>query len=183
MKDDNKIIHLFITNTCTHSCKFCCNKQYDIDEIPIVSVAELNYADTLLITGGEPFLFPDIDKWARLIKTQYENIRNIYVYTCGDSLFRYLDRGGSLNFVDGVNISPKTLDDFRYVRLIIESNMMKDRISRLTSNRLYVFPEGEEYYYIVKPLENFSNFRIFHRKWQEEFVPQSGIFRRLPILF
>ena len=78
--DNNKIIHLYLLNKCTHHCKLCCNKQYEVDKIPVVTVEELQYADTICLTGGEPFLLDGICDFAEKLKTQYPNIQYIYVY-------------------------------------------------------------------------------------------------------
>ena len=35
------IIHLLTTALCNRDCKYCCNKQYDMNEIPYVTDSEL----------------------------------------------------------------------------------------------------------------------------------------------
>ena len=181
MIDNNKIIHLFITNKCTHNCKNCCNKQYDIDKIPVITVDELKYADTVLLTGGEPFMLVDyLEDFAKMLKHGFTNIKQLYVYTCGDSLYKYLQKGKTLDVFDGVNIAPKNKYDVECTNSILEYK--KDEIFSLASSRLYIFPETEPYIR-TSDLSDYDNFDIIYRKWQEEFVPDSGIFRRLPILF
>lgn len=181
MVDKNKIIHLFITSKCTHNCKNCCNKQYNIDEIPVITVDELKYADTVLLTGGEPFmLFDYLEDFAKMLKHGFPNIKQLYVYTCGDSLHKYLQKGKTLDIFDGVNIAPKNRYDAECVNDIFAYR--KDEILSLASSRLYIFPEVEPYVKI-SALNGYDNFKIIYREWQEEFIPDSGIFRRLPILF
>ena len=181
MVDNNKIIHLFITNKCTHNCKNCCNKQYDIDKIPVITVDELKYADTVLLTGGEPFMLVDyLEDFAKMLKHGFTNIKQLYVYTCGDSLYKYLQKGKTLDVFDGVNIAPKNKYDAECTNSILKYR--KDDILSLASNRLYIFPEMNDYI-PTYDLYGYSNLEIIHRKWQEEFKPHSGIFRRLPILF
>ena len=46
-----------VTSLCNRDCKYCCNKQYDLNDIPYVTDEELREAETLCITGGEPFAF------------------------------------------------------------------------------------------------------------------------------
>ena len=53
------IIHLLTTTLCNRDCKYCCNKQYDMNEILYVTDSELREAHTLCLTGGEPFLYTD----------------------------------------------------------------------------------------------------------------------------
>ena len=173
----DKVIHLYMVNTCTHHCKLCCNKQYDINEIPVVTVEELKYADTVCLTGGEPFLLDGVCNFAEKIKMQYPSIKYIYVYTCGDSLLKYL-KHNKLHHIDGVNISPKNRYDAECVNDIFR--YYKDDIVSLWSNRLYLFPNVRE---LVSTYDiRCESVDIIHREWQEEFKPVSGIFRRLPIL-
>lgn len=39
-KNENtkKIIHIMVTTLCNRNCKFCCNKMYNLNDIPYVSV-------------------------------------------------------------------------------------------------------------------------------------------------
>lgn len=179
MIDDKKIIHLLINTECGHNCKYCCNKQYNIDEIPVVTVGELKYADTVCLTGGEPF-FTNVDDLACRIKFEYSNIKNIYVYTSGRALAIYLWEDGNLQNIDGVNISPKDMDDVQFIETLARQQSLKTEIDKLRSNRIYIFPEMQD-----RGIEswNFENTEIIYREWQEEFKPNGGIFRRLPILF
>lgn len=52
---DKGAIHLMINRWCGNSCPLCCNKQYDLDTVPVVTVEELKAAHTVMLTGGEPF--------------------------------------------------------------------------------------------------------------------------------
>lgn len=183
-EDDKKIIHLYILNKCTHKCKLCCNKLYSVDEIPVVTVEELKNAETICLTGGEPFLLNCIDDFAGTIKLQYPNIKNIYIYTCGDSLLNWLKTDivtfTGIYSIDGVNISPKNKYDAECVNTLF-SDYFKPYLKDLKSNRVYIFPEIEEY--INTSLIDLPNTKVINRKWQENFEPDSGIFRRLPVLF
>ena len=51
-----KIIHLMITDKCKRNCKYCCNKQYDVHKIPVVTHEELQKAEYVFLTGGEPLI-------------------------------------------------------------------------------------------------------------------------------
>lgn len=189
-----KEIHLFITKTCRYSCPNCCNKQYDIDKIPVVSVEELKEADTILLTGGEPFTLEieEIDALVKNMKRGYPNIRRVYAYTTGAKFIDYVKHRPD-GFIgprplpfDGINFSPKTNDEAEMVfRLLINHGTRRDVLS-MKSNRLYIFPEitfFNEKKIAELDLADFSNFEIIHREWQEEFKPNGGIFRRLPILY
>lgn len=51
-KDMKNIIHLYTISECGKKCPMCCNKLYDIETIPVVSIKELRSADTVCLTGG-----------------------------------------------------------------------------------------------------------------------------------
>lgn len=190
---DKDIIHLYMLNTCTHKCKLCCNKLYSVDEIPVVTVEELKRANTICLTGGEPFLIDSICDFAGDIKAQYPNIKQVYVYTCGDSLWHWLEHHNlsALQNIDGVNISPKNKYDVECVRKIFNNPNYREDILRLWSSRIYVFPNvrflefDHEVFSWPKMLrlDGYESIKIIDREWQEDFEPESGIFRRLPILF
>ena len=180
--EDKKMIHLFMINDCTHKCPLCCNNQYSIEGIPVVTVDELKYAEMILLTGGEPFLYSGIDEFAGRLKRQYPNIKHIYVYTSGSALYDYfVENGGTLDNIDGINISPKTKEDAKTViRLFDDVNFVK-KSKLLDSNRVYLFPNVM----FLMEILNFEElgYELFFREWQKDFVAKSGIFRRLPILF
>lgn len=71
------IIHLLTTTLCNRDCKYCCNKQYDMNEILYVTDSELREAHTLCLTGGEPFLYTDPCAMAKHYKMRYRNIQNV----------------------------------------------------------------------------------------------------------
>lgn len=150
-------IHLLVTDKCDRNCPFCCNKQYDLDAIPVVSDEELKIAKRIFLTGGEPFSYTDPCKIARSIKEKY-NVE-IYVYTNAEPLERYL-LTNDLYGIDGLTISIKSKGDERSFERI------KHNIDPL-KNRVYVFPGYHTEEKHVK------------RMWQEEFTPApDSIFRR-----
>lgn len=180
--DDNKIIHLFITERCTHNCELCCNKQYNIDEIPVITVSELKNAHTICLTGGEPFLYSGVCDFAKRIKEQYPNVQNIYVYTCGDSLYSYMKRS-DLHSIDGVSISPKNGYDANCICALMNTPSYRRTLFELKSNRIYVFPNVTKGWIESLELEG-PSFDVINRQWQEKFEPaKDSIFRRLPVLF
>lgn len=183
--DNNKIIHLFITDRCDHDCALCCNKQYDIDKIPVVTVDELKYADTVCITGGEPFLIDNISFFTRDLKLQYPNVKHLYVYTSGLCFMYWVARKRTYDYalIDGINLSPKNKMDVKSIYWTLSSPVRYDEFASLKSNRLYLFPEVDASLLDSLHLEDIPNMQIIQREWQSEFTAQSGIFRRLPILF
>ena len=182
MENEIKEIHLFLSEKCDHTCKLCCNKQYDIDKIPVITVDELKQAETILFTGGEPFLIGnELSSLASSIKTQYPNIKNIYAYTSGASLLGYLEDYNTLYHFDGVSIAPKNKNDMECLEtLFLEYSR---GLNNLRSNRIYMFPEFKDKIESLYNSSDIHNTELIDRKWQETFEPGAGVFRRLPILY
>lgn len=188
MEQKPEIMHLMILDRCDHQCKLCCNKLYDIEKIPVATVEELKQVHTVCITGGEPFMASiDIDGLAENIKKQYENVKNVYVYTSGAALRTYLAKRVFSPFlhIDGLNIAPKNGLDWEELRWIYEFAPISclDSINNLKSNRLYVFKEQKEIFERrYRFLPKMHNLNVIYRKWDKEFkTPDNEIFRRLPI--
>ena len=80
---DHTIIHLMVNSKCTNRCENCCNTQYNLDKVPVVTVEELQNAKVVLLTGGEPFLLSDIYGFVKSLRWQYPNIGKLYIYTSG----------------------------------------------------------------------------------------------------
>lgn len=165
-----KIIHLMITPLCNRSCEHCCNKQYDISEIPVVTDEELRRCETLCLTGGEPFKFTNPCEIAKYYKNRYKNIKNVYVYTNAIELANWLWFHSRVNYIDGLSVSIKSRDD----KYIFEEEIITNcSVTTLSSNRLYVFDN------LIDDVE-INNFTIIKREWQEDFIPaDDSIFRRL----
>lgn len=77
MKDT---LRLITTYKCNRNCKGCCNKQlrFRKDNIPVVG--DMSKYNTVIITGGEPMLFPfEVSSLCRAIKSLYNP--QIILYT------------------------------------------------------------------------------------------------------
>jgi hypothetical protein len=180
-----QIIHIYTINECGKKCPLCCNKLYNIDEIPVVTVDELYNADTICITGGDPFLYNDLYKFVDNIKMQYPNIKNIYAYTSGTALLNYLNvnHDKPLN-LDGVSIAPKDKTDWNNLKTILLNETYNKIIASMKSNRLMIFDNQKDNFNQIMNDVNLDMFNIMGRKWQDTFnTPSNEIFRRLPILF
>ena len=182
MENEIKEIHLFLLEKCDHTCKLCCNKQYDINEIPVIAVDELKQTETILFTGGEPFLIGDrLTELAKRVKTQYSNIKNIYVYTSGSALLKYLDLGNNLSNINGVSIAPKNKNDMRCLETLLSD--YQPVLNNLRSNRIYMFPPFKNEIENLYNSSDICHTELIDRVWQETFEPGLGVFRRLPILY
>lgn len=64
-----KKLRLLLWETCGRSCDGCCNKDWDLSALPIVTEDMLRSQDIVMLTGGEPLLFVNelhcIIRWIR----------------------------------------------------------------------------------------------------------------------
>lgn len=167
--ETEKVIHLMITNKCDRNCKYCCNKQYDVNKIPIISNEELEKAERLYLTGGEPFAYANPCDVADTLKRLYPNINRAIVYTNAWELAAYLHNGGNIWGIDGLTISLKNSVD----KMAFETDIVNnENIKSLPYLRTYIFEEAG-------PVNCPSNFNPQKRVWQKEFNAAPGsIFRR-----
>ena len=165
------VIHLLVTARCNRDCPYCCNKQYTIKDIPVVSEEELSECHTVCITGGEPIIFADPNLIASFLKTGYQNIKKIYLYANAYEFYLRLKGGYYPSLMDGYSISIKNGDDIRAFRLMQHGYR---HVFANRSNRVYVFDD------LLSEKEVGPLFQFIKREWQEDFVPaDDSIFRRL----
>lgn len=94
-------IRLLMTDKCPRNCKGCANEGYDLSELPVVTPKELVEAEELILTGGEPLLYPD---WligqirSELRYFTHNKKAPIYVHTAWLE-----DTLGALNVLDAVD--------------------------------------------------------------------------------
>lgn len=193
---DKGSIHLMINRWCENSCPLCCNKQYDLDTVPVATVEELKAAHTVLLTGGDPFSVTGIPEICSHLRHDYPNIKQLYIYTSG----RWMSANMDINFfperiypyVDGINFSPKGKWDYDAIkRMLTNIYFAVEFFFHVRSNRIILTPnnfmtrEEQEKYIDSLPLEglvfNGAKFEVEYREWQEEFKPNGGVWRRLPV--
>lgn len=73
-----KQLRLLLTPICNRACEGCCNKQWNLDELPVVK----SYAgyELIMLTGGEPMLFPDLVRCV-IVDIRMQTNAPIYLYT------------------------------------------------------------------------------------------------------
>ena len=174
-----KVMHLMVTSLCDRDCKYCCNKQYDLNSIPYATDEELRGVETLCLTGGEPFTYTKPNAIAYHYKHKYPNIMRVIVYTNACELWLPLIvNEASLVHIDGLNISIKSLHDY----LILDDIIQNSDVCSLSLNRIYVFGDGL-YGKVIRLLTEYDklgHFRVIRREWQEDFKPaDDSIFRRI----
>ena len=167
-----KIMHLMITDKCDRKCPLCCNNQYDINDIPVASNEDFKNAETLYLTGGEPFAYEDPCFIARIAKDMFPNIKKVRVYTNAFELWVFLitNEKFKIHDIDGLTISIKTKHDLTAFRDYLTK---RPDIINLESNWVYVFHPFED-------MEVPEGFHKEIREWQEDFIPEpNSIFRKL----
>ena len=173
-KNENteKVIHIMVTSLCNRHCFDCCNNQYDLNIIPYVTNEELNNAEVICITGGEPFAYSNPCSIAWKLKRDHPNIKKVYVYSNATELAEYLSEGGTLYCIDGVTVSIKNKKDKEAWEIYL-LDTYQDEFLKLPDNLLYIFPGFEN---IICP----NTISMKKRVWQKEFVAApDSIFRKL----
>lgn len=51
-------LRLLLTRACNRDCAGCCNKEWDLDAVKVVE--RYDQYDLIMLTGGEPALFPEL---------------------------------------------------------------------------------------------------------------------------
>ena len=165
------VIHLMVTSLCNRHCKYCCNRFYSLDDVPQVTDEELKEAHTVCLTGGEPVVYSNPVAIAEWLKAHYSNIKRVILYANAKELLEYFEDGNSLENIDGLSVSIKTIDDKFAFEDIVEHYWYK--LPTYKNNRCYVF--NNRMPDIVR-----GTFAVIEREWQTEFVPaDDSIFRRI----
>jgi hypothetical protein len=72
-------LRLLVTKDCPKSCEGCCNKQWDLDALPIET--DFSGYDEIYLTGGDPlFRFWETERAIKAIRKQAPYVP-IYLYT------------------------------------------------------------------------------------------------------
>jgi hypothetical protein len=130
-----RTLRLIYTATCNRSCPGCCNKDFDLPNLP--RPTHFNY-DEIFITGGEPMLFyEEIVGFIKAIRLVSE--AKIYVYTafCSDAsmLIELLD------IVDGITLTLHNTWDWGMFTQFESVTRSHPEIFEGKSMRLNIFEE------------------------------------------
>lgn len=165
-------IHLVVTEQCDRDCKYCCNKEYDIGEIPHVTEQEMREAKHLFLTGGEPFTYSNPCNLAKKYRRLYPNIEMIVVYANVAELYRYLVEGGKIHDIDGINMSIKNKADYEAFKRIEKKF---PAVLKLEYSVLFIMWDGVD----MEVFRGMRRPRPYRREWQEHFVAAPNcLFRR-----
>lgn len=165
-----KTLRLLLFEDCNRSCEGCCNKQWDLSKLPVVS--DFTPYDEIILTGGEPMLKPEIVfRTIRMIRNQNISAR-IILYTA------MTDKANTLLFIlenlDGLTI---TLHDEQDILPYIAFRMLIDRyrFNNAKSLRLNVFSGVDARRYANEDWQIKDNI-----EWLEDCpLPDNEVFMRL----
>ena len=126
-----RILRLILLTECNRSCEGCCNQDWDLEGLE--QERDFTQYDQILITGGEPMLFPGQLRYTiEYIRKQTQ--APIYVYTAKvDDINATAD---ILRLVDGMTVTLHEQDDLIPV---VVFDMMRHKEFKDKSMRLNVF--------------------------------------------
>lgn len=160
-----KKLRLLVTKKCNRNCEGCCNKEYNLDALPVCTSFE-GY-DEIILTGGEPYLF-GINQIIRLIKKirKQNKYCKIYIHSAD---YRISD---CLDFIDGLTFTihkQKDVYDFTFLNnALFEEDKEK-------SLRLYLMPRVE-----LSEDINLNFWQIKHKTYDKDCpLPKDEVFMRL----
>lgn len=134
-----KKLRLLVTDICNRSCSGCCNKQFDLVNLPIVHREELKDYSEIMLTGGEPLLYPrNLLRLIDNIKSEYKGL--IYLYTASVNIFVHPT---IMRSIDGFQLSlhdNMTIEEAQNFNNWQQMGLKHAVESGCTSNRLHFFP-------------------------------------------
>lgn len=161
-------LRLIYTTKCNRNCEGCCNKDWDIENLLIVS--DFSSYDEILITGGEPLLNVEQLVGSLRVMKAINKKAKIYVYTAISLPCTFLP---VLKHVDGMTLSIHEKADIWSLRALqYVLNEQKAYLNK--SMRLNITYDGEfggiaEYWKVKK------------MPWQKNCpLPKDEVLMRLP---
>lgn len=178
MMERNRKLRLLVTTDCPNKCPMCCNNSWNFDELP--RVRDFDY-DEVMITGGEPLLFPGkVEELARSIRTlnpimyPEEDTPKVYIYT---SIAHWSPVTKVLGSIDGIVITPhdkKAVEDFILLNSILKGGTKCSLRLNLFKNIRDMLPKDID----------LSMWKVKDMEWIKDCpVPKGEDFRRLPELW
>lgn len=99
-----KKLRLIVDAKCNRRCAGCCNNQFDITKLPVCT--DYTPYDEIILTGGEPMLFPDrIVEIVLAIDAQKRNHGRTPIYMNTAKLDNVDDMNNVLPWLDGVTLT------------------------------------------------------------------------------
>ncbi len=125
-------LRLLLTDKCDRSCPGCCNNDWDLDSLPYAKTYK-GYSE-ILITGGEPLLFPGLFRRA-VCDIRDETRATIYLYTAKtDDSQLFLN---ALSMINGACVTLHCAEDVESFERMWSN--IHDWVAHVFSLRLNVF--------------------------------------------
>ena len=173
-----KKLRLLLWEDCGKSCPGCCNKDWNLKELPIAT-SLLPY-DEIILTGGEPMLYPDLLQRTIGEIQATTNSPKIYLYTANTKNYDKLIN--ILINIDGITVTLHEDEDVKdFVKFIEELNKISERLPCWLENkslRLHIFKEVNAS--LIKKLDLLGTWDIREDiEWIENCpLPKDEIFMR-----
>lgn len=172
-------LRLLVTTKYPNKCPMCCNNSWDFSKLPVVE--HFNYKE-IMITGGEPLLFPE--KLANLA----ESIKTVQKLAYGNKgkLFLYTALADMLPIISDTSMELFTLHILLmifivYWRPIIFLLDYKDELMESKSLRLNLFPDIKKH---IPDNTDLSLWKVKDMQWIKDCpVPADEEFKRVAELW
>lgn len=111
-------LRLLLWPECDRDCEYCCNKQYDLNALPVAP--DFREYGEIILTGGEPLLYPHVllDEIKRIKR---RTMAFIYLYTaCSTKQVSFLR---VLREVHGITLTihkQEDVDDFYRLQRVLD---------------------------------------------------------------
>lgn len=132
-----KKLRLLLFEDCNRNCIGCCNKDFDIKNLPVCT--DYTLYNKIMLTGGEPMLRPDVVLQA-VSEIREQTNASIILYTAWAKDPEIL--GCIVDQIDGLTLTlhgPEDIADFKSF-----DNYYKERYRPYRTFRLNVFKEAGE---------------------------------------
>lgn len=172
-----KKLRLLLWERCNKSCPGCCNKQFNLNDLPIIQNKEFCSYDEIELTGGEPMLYPiKVLKQIEIIKKNGFTGK-IYMYSAKVDTQQIIN---VLKIINGLTI---TLHD-EYPR-DIKKFLMFDK--KLTSSGINLSKKSFRLNIFKKVTINLNNINSFWKikseiKWIKNCpLPIDEVFKKIDL--
>lgn len=93
-------LRILLSEECHRNCSGCCNKDWDIPNLPPCTTDQLYQASEVILTGGEPMLFPDL-----VVEAAKRVPRGtpVFIYTAKVDDYTALEK--ALPWIDGLTVT------------------------------------------------------------------------------
>ena len=127
-KGNMKKLRLLLFDECHRACVGCCNKDWDLDKLPICY--DYTPYDEIILTGGEPLLYPIIiEELVPYLRKVINPNTKIYLYTAyieNTAIVRNI-----ITLIDGICITLHEQKDVEPFRILVSSSSFPGKSLRL----------------------------------------------------